>query len=226
MFSTMQLTFRAWTRICWLYWWTHFEPQRLKWWKYPIKSSVRMKSCRHEILDWQTITDSTTQQKYAVQRFVTHCNSFTHADVKKQQVWAISSVIVSEVQWHRTGLSKRAQKIWSWCLSLFFFFAQQFHHVILLHTCTPAKCYWQKLKLCGLKACPYRWFSCNRAPQVPALHHILLSCTCTNKRSIQSDNLSDSALSLPVTSSCAPPTAWRISQQPPIPDCAGKRTAG
>ena len=121
MFSTMQLTFRAWTRICWLYWWTHFEPQRLKWWKYPIKSSVRMKSCRHEILDWQTITDSTTQQKYVVQRFVTHCNSFTHADVKNQQVWAISSVIVSEVQWHRTGLSKRAQKIWSWCLSLFFF---------------------------------------------------------------------------------------------------------
>lgn len=84
MFLTMQLTFRAWTRICWLYWW-------------------KMKSCRHEILDWQTITDSTTQQKYVVQRFVTHCNSFTHADVKNQQIWAILSVIVLEVQWNRTG---------------------------------------------------------------------------------------------------------------------------
>lgn len=124
---------------------------------------------------------------------------------QNQQIWVILSVILSEVQWNRTGLD-----------IYLFFFVQQFKHVIWLHTCAPAKCYWQKLKLCGLKDCAYGWFSCQRAPQVPAQHHILfLSCTCTDKRSIQSDNLNDSAISLPMTSSSAPPTAWRIGQQPP-----------
>lgn len=140
------------------------------------------------------------------------CDSFTHADVKNQQIWAISSVMLSEVQWNRTGLSERAQK----SVDIYLFFSvQQFQRVIWLHTCAPAKCYWQELKLSGLKDCVYRWFSCHRAPQVPALHHILLSCTCTDKRSIQSDNLNDSAISLPMTSSSAPPTARRIGQQPP-----------
>lgn len=201
----------AWARICWLYWCTHAEPLRLKWWKYPIKSSVGMKSRGREILERQPITVFTTKQKYMTQCFVTQCDSFTHGDVKINKSERYYPSYCQRC--NETG--QDFQNVLKIADIYLFFFVQQFKRVIWLHTCAPAKCYWQKLKLCGLKDCAYGWFSCQRAPQVPAQHHILLSCTCTDKRSIQSDNLNDSAISLPMTSSSAPPTAWQIGQQPP-----------
>lgn len=134
---------------------------------------------------------------------------------QNQQIWAILSVILSEVQWNRTGLD-----------IYLFFFVQQFKHVIWLHTCAPAKCYWQKLKLCGLKDCAYGWLVARE------LHRSLHNTTYCFCHALAPTREVFRVITWTIAlSHCPWPLHLHLQQHggsvnnPQIPVCVGKRTA-